>query len=306
MKTHNWQTKALTLFIAVAALWLTAACTNADTASDSPPALETAETSIQEATEAPTEESTQTPTVATPTPQVGCTHETPGLRSWLNTTEEEYVESLPGAWWFPLFVFDEYKDLFWRQPNVYDVSTGQLRDNQGELTQTWGVMVWVTEKVDQTTLPPEDRIPATLDDIQIRILDTEPPQKVPESNCDYSKCGVNQEKGDENMTNPNTNQREEQTDTEITTAEMIKVQEKYKPLFMRQPDVHQTGVGRFTDENDEYTGEWGIVVTVTKKVDQSTLPPEDRIPDCLEGIPVQIEEREPRIFTTGSTQKGDN
>ena len=27
MKTHNWQTKALTLFIAVAALWLATACT---------------------------------------------------------------------------------------------------------------------------------------------------------------------------------------------------------------------------------------------------------------------------------------
>ena len=31
MKTTNWQTKALTLFIAAAALWLTAACGNNDT-----------------------------------------------------------------------------------------------------------------------------------------------------------------------------------------------------------------------------------------------------------------------------------
>ncbi len=85
-----------------------------------------------------------------------------------------------------------------------------------------------------------------------------------------------------------------------------RVRKKYEPLFWRQPNVFMTGEGRFTDENDEYTGEWGIVVSVAKKVDQSTLPPEDRIPDCLEGIPVQIKEELPWITTTGSTQKGDN
>ena len=306
MKTHDWQTKALTLFIAAAALWLATACGNVDKTNEAPPTQEATETPTQAATVTLTKEATGTPTVATPIPQVGCTHETPGLRSWLNTTEEEYVESLPGAWWFPLFVRDKYEDLFWRQPNVYDVSMGQLRDNQGELTQTWGITVWVTEKVDQNTLPPEDRIPDILDDIQIRILETEPPPEVPESNCDYSKCGVKLEKGEESMTNPNANQREEQRETKISTAVMIKVQEKYKPLFMRQPNVYQTGVGYFMDANGEFIDTWGIVVVVTKKVDQSTLPPEDRIPDCLEGVPVQIMEEQPRNTTTGSTEKGDN
>lgn len=37
----------------------------------------------------------------------------------------------------------------------------------------------------------------------------------------------------------------------------------------------------------------GISISVTRKVDQSTLPPEDRIPDCLEGIPVQVVKEEP-------------
>ena len=36
----------------------------------------------------------------------------------------------------------------------------------------------------------------------------------------------------------------------------------------------------------------GIKVWVTEKVDQSALPPEDRIPDVLEGVPVQILEQE--------------
>ena len=199
MKTTNWQTKALTLFIAAtAALWLTAACANTDTDKEAPP--------TQVATETPTQAATDTPTVEAPTQQDGCTHGIPGLRSWLNTTEEEYVESLPGAWWLASFVPDKYEDLFWRQPNVYDVSMGQLRDDQGELTQTWGIMVWVTEKVDQNTLPPEDRIPESLDDVQIRIVEAEP-QQIAESNCDYSKCGVDQERGEDSMTNSSANHR---------------------------------------------------------------------------------------------------
>ena len=78
MKTTNWQTKALTLLIAAVALWLTAACGNADSTIEVQPDPVIIETSTQVAT--------QFPTVAAPTPQVGCTHETPETRSWLNTT----------------------------------------------------------------------------------------------------------------------------------------------------------------------------------------------------------------------------
>ena len=34
----------------------------------------------------------------------------------------------------------------------------------------------------------------------------------------------------------------------------------------------------------------GFIISVTKKVDQSTLPAADRIPDTLEGVPVEIRE----------------
>ena len=296
MKTINWQTKALTLFIAAAALWLIAACDNADTNNVSPPPQETTETSIQEATEAPTQEPTQTSTVAAPTPQVGCTHETPGLRNILNTPEDEYWLGRIGHAWLSRNVREKYQDLLWRQPNVYDVSVNQLLDGEGAWTKYWGITVWVTEKVDQNSLPPEDRIPSHLQDVPIQIIDAEQPPKVPESNCDYSKCGVNLEKGEEDMTSPNAIKQEEQTGTRTSTAEMLKVRDKYEPLFNRQPNVYSTGVGYFTDENGEFIDTWGIVVSVTKKVDQSMLPPEDRIPDCLEGIPVQIEEIVPPII----------
>ena len=298
MKTINWQTKTLALFIAAIALCLTGACGNAD------PDNETQTT--KEVITTPSDVAPMTPTVAAPTPQVGCTHETPGLRSVLNTAEGEYWVGRPGAW-RARDVRDKYEDLFWRQPNVYDVTVNQLLDDKGGWTKHWGITVWVTEKVDQNSLPPEDRIPDHLQNVPIQIIDAEQPPKVPESSCDYSMCVVNLEKGEEGMAKQDPN-------TRIDPAELARrqgpseyrVRNKYEPLFWRQPNVYATGLGLFTDENDEITGASGIIVMVSKKVDQSTLPPEDRIPDCLEGIPVQIEEIDPPIRISGSTQKGDN
>ena len=65
---------------------------------------------------------------------------------------------------------------------------------------------------------------------------------------------------------------------------------KYDSLFWRQPNVWGVGEGYFRDGNGGWIETLGIVVDVTKKVDQNTLPPEDRIPDCLEGVPVQVME----------------
>ncbi len=67
---------------------------------------------------------------------------------------------------------------------------------------------------------------------------------------------------------------------------------KYESLILRQPNWHAYGAGHFMDKNGEWLDISGIAVTVYPMVDQSTLPPEDRIPDCLEGIPVQIREQE--------------
>ena len=67
------------------------------------------------------------------------------------------------------------------------------------------------------------------------------------------------------------------------------IRHKYEDLFWRRSNVWGVGIGEFRDENGEWAGgPWGFVISVTEKVDQNTLPPEDRIPDCLEGVPVQI------------------
>ncbi len=66
------------------------------------------------------------------------------------------------------------------------------------------------------------------------------------------------------------------------------VRDKYLPLLERYPNYSGSGVGLLRDENGELTEVRGIKVYVYEEVDPDTLPPEDRIPDCLEGIPVQI------------------
>ena len=71
---------------------------------------------------------------------------------------------------------------------------------------------------------------------------------------------------------------------------------KYDDLFWRQPNVWGVGEGAISDDEFNYLGWDGIVISVSEKVDQSTLPPEDRVPDCLEGVPVHIEERPPPVW----------
>ena len=217
----------------------------------------------------------------------------------LNTSEDEYWQGRTGHAWLSRNVREKYEDLLWRQPNVHDVTVNQLLDDKGGWTKHWGITVWVTEKVDQNTLPPEDRIPDHLHNVPIQIIDAEQPPKAPESSCDYSMCVVNLEEGVEMMTSPAPN-------TRIDPAELARrqgpsayrVRDKYKPLFNHQPNYYSTSLGLSIDENDELTEVGGIIVYVTRKVDQSTLPPQDRIPDCLEGVPVQIREEQPYIGVT--------
>ena len=235
MKTTSWQTKALTLFIAAVALWLTAACGNGGPTIEPQPTPERTETSTQPVTESPIEEATETPTAETPEPSVECTHQTPETRSWLNTTDEEFQEhdekrSRAGD------VLYEHSELFWHQPNVYHVGDSFLRDETGEWTNEWGITVWVTEKVDQGTLSPEDRIPEILNDVHIRIVEAEPPPRVAMSRCDYSTCRVNLKKGDTTMDTTNRNTPERRHEVRL----------KYDPLFWRQPNVFGVGEGAFS------------------------------------------------------------
>lgn len=74
-------------------------------------------------------------------------------------------------------------------------------------------------------------------------------------------------------------------------AKAIEIRPKYDDLFWRQPNVLSVGIGLLTclpPVNGRPPV--GFDIVVSEKVDQSTLPEEDRIPDVIEGVPVQISE----------------
>ena len=68
---------------------------------------------------------------------------------------------------------------------------------------------------------------------------------------------------------------------------------KYRSLFSRQPNAVRNDQGLLRHEGVHPAGTMGIVIHVTERVDQKTLSLEDRIPDCLEGVPVQVIESVP-------------
>ena len=79
--------------------------------------------------------------------------------------------------------------------------------------------------------------------------------------------------------------------------------EKYGDLFWRHPNIIgvqveglyvKDEIGNHIEVPEDAEGGNRLVASiniyVTKKVDQCTLSPEDRIPDVIEGIPVEISE----------------
>ena len=208
-----------------------------------------------------------------------------------------------------------YRDLFERQPNYNWFVEGKLWDENGRRSEISGIIINVTERVDQSALPAGDRIPNCIEEVPVQIIEQRKAaekglrKKLREFFEDIGKpdtCAVadfNQSSKEETekMTDETIDKEETMTD-ELPVEYIHEVRLKYDPLFWRQPNVFGVAEGFFQEEgrDGKHTDTWGIKVKVTKKVEQSTLPPEDRIPDCLEGVPVQLreytDEERPIIF----------
>ncbi len=82
---------------------------------------------------------------------------------------------------------------------------------------------------------------------------------------------------------------------DITGERIVEVFDKHRSLFERQPGYNAYVAGiHLLDENWERSDVLGLEILVERVLDQGTLPPEDRIPDCLDGVPIQIiEETKP-------------
>ena len=74
--------------------------------------------------------------------------------------------------------------------------------------------------------------------------------------------------------------------TDTTIKERLErareVRLKYDDLLRRQPNVLEVRESYFPG------GNVGIEVSVREFTNQKTLPPEDRLPGCLDGVPVRV------------------
>ena len=164
----------------------------------------------------------------------------------------------------------KYRDLFKRQPGYLAIEEGFFRDEEGQRTKTFGIIVFVEEEVNQHILPMEDRIPDHLDGVPVQVLPLEIERKA-ESFQDYPSNIVNPEWG----VDPHYNR-------------VYHTIGKNRYLFRRYPFSSGYNVSFSTEQSREGYEIFGIDLFVTEEVDPLTLPPMDRIPSCLEDIPVEI------------------
>lgn len=89
--------------------------------------------------------------------------------------------------------------------------------------------------------------------------------------------------------------RSEMTQAEIDEFDAIyervdDVRDRYRPLFRRQPNRNLIAALPSTNADGERIIGVHILIGADPLVDQNTLPIEDRIPDCIEGVPVRLEQ----------------
>ena len=164
----------------------------------------------------------------------------------------------------------KYYPMIMSLPYSQETDTEFLRDENGDMTDTWGIVILTRENIDQDKLPPEYRIPDSLEGVPVQIL----PREIgyPERLW-YPQF-------DPEIGNPHSHVRAD-------------VDRKNWDLFRRYPFFSRTNSYTADRGEDPFKSNsldriFGIEVFVTEKVDPSTLPWEDRIPDCLEDVPVRI------------------
>jgi hypothetical protein len=72
-------------------------------------------------------------------------------------------------------------------------------------------------------------------------------------------------------------------------ARVKAVQDKYTQYLMEKPHVVGVGIGHL-GSNGFRAGLLGLIVLVDQEIPDDQLDPEDRVPDEIEGIPVELQE----------------
>ena len=68
------------------------------------------------------------------------------------------------------------------------------------------------------------------------------------------------------------------------------IRHKYFALFERYPNVLGVHPGFLRDKNGHLTERIGLIVLVTKEVAEDRISPGNRIPDVLDGVPIEVRE----------------
>ena len=165
-------------------------------------------------------------------------------------------------------VLVKYYPLIMRLPHNPEPQPEFLRDENGDMIDTWGIVILTDGELDQYALNAEDRIPDSLEGVPVQVLPREigdkerpwyPGWRPGEGASPHFHFGSD-------------------------------VGRKNRDLLQRYPFYSGkswlfSSVGKDPSNSDPI---YGIEIHVTEKVDPSTLPPEDRISDCLEDVPVRI------------------
>lgn len=69
----------------------------------------------------------------------------------------------------------------------------------------------------------------------------------------------------------------------------VQVKDRYEQALLGKGNVIGIGVG-IRKREGVYTGEVALIVMVRKKLPRAEVPPEDLLPDEIEGVPVDIQE----------------
>lgn len=171
-------------------------------------------------------------------------------------------------------------DLFWRQPYLRGLIVGYMRNEDGSWTNRRGLILrYRNEPRDHKHLEVSARIPDCIEGVRVQRIggdaDIHPPW---EDNRLSAKARP-----------PRTTMPECVYDN--TWERRSKIFEKYKYLFLRHPNSRYYTTAYLVDEEGEWIRDESMgVITIFLHpwVDLETIPPELRIPDCIEGIPTQI------------------
>ena len=185
-KTTNWQTKALTFFIAAATLWLTTACGEHSVAEytvgdriapSSPCGPDVPLTTAEEFRDLPAREALDDGAIDT------INWNQANAERWKRIRPEvDRIEAMLANYIDHILLRHEHQTQNLRQSRIrqstreyfaqlapsYQVSA--LRNEKGLPTDKLVIEIYVNDFVDQSTLPPEDRLPECLEGVEVHYI----------------------------------------------------------------------------------------------------------------------------------------